>query len=874
MSARASSDRTEPDAAERLRATRRELDEGGPPPGRRWCEAWTDAVDRMLSGLASDVATGDASAGPDEGWGSHRLTVAAVGGYGRRELCPGSDVDLLLLHDGLPEAALERLVKTLVYPLWDVGLTVGYAVRTPEESVALAAEDLDTATATLDARVVAGDRLLVRDVVSGTIERLRSDPGRFLGRLEAADRERRARTGDMAEVLEPDLKRGAGALRDVQSLRWAAAALVGTGGLDPLVSARYLGAPDRARLARAYDRVLAARVALHLELGRSVDVLDLAHQQAVARRLGYEDGADDRDSAAHRLLSDLFLAARTVDHVHGRAWRLITADASRGRRRLHRPPEMVVNGMELVDGVARLAHGQPISDPRLPLRLMEVLSRQEAVLDRRTAGRIRRHVEDGGGWSWDDATRLGFLGMLWRGEEALPAVAELDDVGIVSALLPEWDPVRGRAQRNPFHRFAVDRHGWHAAAELAELVRRERWAATSLEAVADRDALMLGTWLHDVGKGYGDPHSETGVPVARALAERVGARPATVERVGRMVRLHLLLPDVASRRDLTDEAEVGRVAEMVGDHETLTDLHLLAAADGRATGPTAWTTWKASLVQTLVDRVRSLLDEQDPDDTAGAATRTAAAAQRLAAERDLPEDLVRGHLARLPQRYAATVSAGTIVRHVRLAEDVGGDEGSPRLVPARAEAAEEVRSLDLLARDRPGLLAAVAGVLALHGVDVVAANVFTRTDRLAVDVLSVRPPDRADEGLWCEVQDDLDAALAGRLDLDERLRRTIEIDERGRAPTASVDTRVTVGPDPRGAASVLEVTTADRRGVLCDILTVVADHGHDVSLAKVQTLGHEVHDTFYVRSPEGGPLSPVESDVLAAGVRSVLHRDG
>lgn len=866
MSASHQPDLREPDAAARLRAARADLCVEGPAAGRRWCEAWTAAVDGVLTDLAGQLR------------GPHRVAVAATGGYSRAELCPGSDLDLLLVYRGLEEAALERLVRTVVYPLWDAGLTVGYAVRTPEETAALAAEDLDTATATLDARLVAGDGLLVREVVEGTVERLRADPGEFLGRLEEADTARRARAGDAAEVLAPDLKRGAGGLRDVQSLRWAAAALVGTCGLDPLVSARYLGAPDRIRLVRAYDRVLAARVALHLETDRAVDVLDLQHQQAVAERLGYRDGEEDRDTAAHRLLSDLFLAARTIDHVHDRAWRLIAADARRGQRRLHRSPEMVVNGMELVDGVARLAHGQPLGERHLPCRLMEVLSRQEAVLDRRTAGRIRRYVEEGGGWEWDDATRLAFLGMLWRGDEALRAVAELDDVGVISAMLPEWDPVRGRPQRNPFHRYAVDRHGWHAAAELAELVLRERWAATSLEAVADRDALMLGTWLHDVGKGYGEPHSETGVPVARSLAERLGARPGTTDLVGRLVRLHLLLPDVAGRRDLADEGEIRPVAERIGDHETLAALHLLAAADGRATGPTAWTAWKASLVQTLVDRIRAVLDEAHPDNTASAAAATAAAAQRLAGdgstgEGEVTGEAIRAHLAGLPQRYAASVSPSSVVRHVRLADRLGGR--GVRLSPADdGHGGEEVRSLDLVARDRPGLLAAVAGVLALHDVDVVAANVFTRADGVAVDVLSVRPPSGADGALWSGVEDEVVAAVTGDLDVSARLRRTIEIDQRGRAPAAAVDTRVRIGPDRRGAASVLEVTTADRRGVLSDILGAVASRGLDVRLAKVQTLGHEVHDSFYVRDRERGPLTAAEGDELAAAVRRALRRDG
>ncbi|MEX0835038.1 MAG: HD domain-containing protein, partial [Nitriliruptor sp.] len=369
-----------------------------------------------------------------------------------------------------------------------------------------------------------------------------------------------------------------GGLRDVQSLRWAAAALVGTTGIDPLVPAGYVAAPDRRRLTQAYDQLLAARVGLHLaatereEPGRS-EQLRLDLQDPVAARCGYVDRAE-HDLAPHQLLTDLYLAARTVDHVHRRAWALIDADVSRGERRLRRPTQSVVDGLELVDGVLRLpepvgADRTALDAPDLPFRLFAALADTGAVLDRRSAARVRALVEagwddeDGHPWRWTDATRSRFLEVLWRGDVALPALAELDDVGLVTALIPEWSALRGRPQRNPFHRFSLDRHAWHAAAALGDLVRREDWAARTLEGVEDPDGLLLGALLHDVGKAVGEPHSETGVPVAQAIARRLGCDDPTVELIGRLVRLHLLLPDAARKRDVTDPSLARDIAATV-----------------------------------------------------------------------------------------------------------------------------------------------------------------------------------------------------------------------------------------------------------------------------------------------------------------------
>jgi [protein-PII] uridylyltransferase len=860
------------DIVTRLREDRARLADTGPAPGRAWCEAWSAAVDTALVELAGDV--------PD----TLRWCLAAVGGYGRGELCPGSDVDVLLLHDGGRHDDLEAVVRAVVYPLWDAGLKVGYAVRSRKEAVS-AVDDLDNATALLDARSLAGDVELLRDVATGATKRLRRRPGRFLDALTVADDERRGRAGDAAEALEPDLKSGAGGLRDVQSLRWAAAVLLGSSGLDPLVSAGYLGAEDRGRLARAYERLLAERVATHLASGRGNDVLSFEVQEEVAERLGHVDGADDRDTAPHRLLSAHFLAARTIDHVHERAWRLISADATAGRRR-RRPAQAAIDGFGIVDGVLRVDEAEAAS-PDLPARLFHALARSGAVLERRTATSLRRVSETRPEtWQWDDAARHRFLSVLWRGRSALVPLAEIDDAGMLAALLPEWQPLRGRAQRNPFHRYSLDRHAWHAAAEMGELVRSEPWAARAFERVADRDALMLGALLHDVGKAYGEPHSETGVPVAVKICERMGASSSTAERVGRMVELHLLLPDVATRRDLSDPALVDSVAAEVADPDMLAALHLLAAADGLATGPSAWTSWKASLVASLVAKVAAVLDEKHPDEVGDGAVVTAEQAQELAEEMGATPDAVRDHLARLPQRYASVVAPRAVVRHalmaagplspteVRTRVTPGPERDEADGVDASAGELAAYDELDVVALDTPGLFAKVAGVLALNGGSIVGASAFTRDDGAAVDTFTVVRPSGAPASWWARVEGDLVDAVAGKLALRARVARRARQEQRRLQRLPEVDTGVHVSSDESGSASVLEVRTQDRVGVLFAIADALAELELDIVVARIQTLGHEVVDVFTVRDGAGHPLDADHASEVELAVGSALDALG
>ncbi|HUQ39262.1 MAG TPA: [protein-PII] uridylyltransferase [Acidimicrobiales bacterium] len=733
------------------------LQEGG-LTGPPFCRAHADVIDGWFSELLGDEPG---------------VAVVAVGGYGRRELAPGSDVDVLLLHRRVPGVA--EVASRLWYPLWDAGVRLGHAVRTAKEALALADDDLDTATALLDARFVVGDPDLAADVAAGAVRQWRKRRARWIDALGRRVDERHTAAGEVAFLLEPDLKEGKGGLRDVQSLRWAAAAEPEVVAVSEVVQS-------------AYDLLLTIRVELHRRSGRASDQLLLQEQDAVADGLGYDD--------ADALMAAVSGAARTIAWAGDETWRHLRAPSSRWRIG-HRRREMVGPGLVLEPDGIGLTDDADLTDPSLVLRGAAAAAGHGTLLTRATLARL---ADDGAGPGdpWPTAARDALVALLATGHRAIDVIESLDQWGLLLRLLPEWEGVRHRPQRNAYHRFTVDRHLCEAAANAAALTG----------GVSRPDLLLVGAWLHDIGKGRGGDHTEIGMDLMRTIATRMGFGPADVATLVAMVEHHLLLPDVATRRDLEDPSTTEAVARAVGDVDTLQLLDALTEADSLATGASAWGTWKAGLVAELVGRTTRLL-QGAPDDAAPS----------------LPTDDHRRLMAE--RRLVVEHDAGT---------------------------------LTVIAPDRPGLFARVAGTIALHGLDVLGANVGASEDGMAVEVFRVEPV-FGREPEWPRFTADLERALAGRLALDARLSERVRTYGRPSPGPAPVQPRVAIDNDASASATVIEVRAADAVGVLYRITKALAECELDVQSAKVQTLGHEVVDTFYVHGPEGRKVGDVEYQV-------------
>jgi [protein-PII] uridylyltransferase len=744
--------------------------------GRELCEAWTGEVDRWLDELFTVAVEGGDPGG---------VALVAVGGYGRGELSLQSDIDVLLLHAGRSD--IGELADRLWYPIWDARLKLGHAVRTVKEALALAADDLDTATGLLQARHLAGDRRLSGELVTKAELQWRKRAKRWLAALGARVRERHRRAGEVAFLLEPDLKEGRGGMRDVHALGWAQAART------------ILWGGDHASLGDAYDTLLAARVELHRRTGRPGDRLLLQEQDAVAAALGYPDADMLMRAVAH--------AARTIAWTGDDAWARIDSSLTGplGRARRERA---LGGGLVLRDGEVHLRDDAEVEhDPALALRAAAAAARHGTQLDRGTLARLAAESPAPPA-PWSPAIRAALVDLLLAGPPALLLLEALDQQGIWERYFPEWPLVRSKPQRNAYHRFTVDRHLWEAAVGAGALAGRVRRP----------DLLVLAGLLHDIGKGQGGDHTDNGVAMLAEISPRMGLDPHDAAVLRALSRHHLLLADVATRRDIDDPATIEAVAGALGDRDVLELLAALTEADSRATGPAAWSDWKAGLVRALVARVDHVIG--------GGAVREVADEFPTAGQRE------------------------------RLRSGVQAIE-------------PDGERLTVVTPDRPGLFARVAGVLALHGLDVVEAAVATEGG-WAIEVFTVASS-FGPTFSWDRVVADLQRALAGRLAIRARLADRARTYGSRRRPGFGDDVEPEVRFDlaASGELTVVEVHAPDGLGVLYRITSALADLDLDIVGAKVQTLGPRVVDSFFVRTAAGAKVT--DEAQLAETERALLH---
>ncbi|GGZ47314.1 bifunctional uridylyltransferase/uridylyl-removing enzyme [Streptomyces inusitatus] len=759
--------------------------------------------------------------------GIRGAALVAVGGYGRGELSPRSDLDLVLLHDGTAgPREIAALADRLWYPVWDLGLALDHSVRTPAEARRTAAEDLKVQLGLLDARPVAGDLGLVAALRTAVLADWRGQAARRLPELDALCRDRAERQGELRFLLEPDLKEARGGLRDATALR--------------AVAASWLADAPRAGLDTARRTLLDTRDALHLATGRATDRLALQEQDQIAADLGLPD--------ADALLRQVYEAARTIAYATDITWRevnrVLRARSARHRLRTalgggarRREPERtpLAEGVVEQDGEAVLARtARPERDPVLPLRAASAAARAGLPLSPHA---VRRLARDAAPLPvpWPAEAREEFVTLLGAGEPAVAVWEALEAEGLITRLLPDWERVRCRPQRNAVHTWTVDRHLVETAVRAAALTRR----------VGRPDLLLTAALLHDLGKGWPGDHSVTGEIIARDTAARIGFDPADTAVVATLVRHHLLLADTATRRDLDDPATVRAVAAAVGSAATLELLHALTEADALATGPAAWSAWRGSLVAELVRRTAAeLAGGRAPEDPGPAGP--SAEQERLAAE---------------------ALRTGGPVLSLRTrpeAEQAGGG----RCEQTGAE-------LLIALPDRPGVLPAAAGVLALHRLTVRAAELRT-----------VAPPEGAAPGAvlvlnWrvaaafgalpqaATLRTDLLRALDGSLDIAARLaeRDAARPPRRGTPPQPP---RVTVAPAASHQATVIEIRAQDAPGLLHRIGRALEGAGVRVRSAHVSTLGGDAVDAFYVTAPDGRPLADPAAAALARSLEAAL----
>ena len=716
-----------------------------------------------------------------------QIALAAVGGFGRGELAPGSDLDLLFIHVGLNEKVLSAFVKAMLNPLWNVGRQIDYSVRTRAETKAVSRGDIKVIFGLLDIRHLAGNESLTSSVAADGARQWRRKIRTYLPMVRESIVERTRSFGELAFLLEPDIKESRGGLRDITTIRNLAKSEFVPVALDRLAAAEALFAQ--------------VRDVLHEITRRSRDQLLLTEQDAVAAEMGFVD--------ADALMLELSRAARSVDYVMQLTWteieeRLHRISLRRSRRvAIAKGLERYRNEISVIDGYDIAA------DPGIGLRAAALAAQRGVRISLESVMRLSEEYSPLP-VPWPRQSREDLVAFIGAGSSMIDVFESLDQENLIARWIPEWSHVRFLPQRNVLHHHTVDRHMLEVAVRSAGLTRE----------VHRPDLLLVGALFHDIGKGYlGEDHSEYGAQLIEPLAIRLGFSKGDAQTLAQMVLHHLLLPTVATRRDIDDPQTIEYVLSLVKSAEELELLHGLSIADGEATGRTAWSEWKAGLVESLVTRTLSAMQGVTPP----------------------------------PQPELSAVQLEKVLqRELSLEITERGD----------------VLDIEIVSPDRIGLLSAITAVFTVARLDVRSAK--TRTvDGVAVmnwivsvDI-NVPSPSRA------RLLEMIERALLGTEDLQIRIEERIRSYRRRPGilvppPVVSAITQIVTD------ATIIEVRMHDRPALLYTVATAISEFGVDIRGAIVSTLGAEAFDTLYVTDLAGAPLSPEQALDLADQLQIIL----
>ena len=813
------------------------------------------------------------------------VALAAVGSFGRGAVALHSDADVVLIVDTQLVGATEAgaFVEALLYPLWDAGLAVGHQVLSAGEVVPLAQAYLETATAVLDLRMLAGDESLLRTLVDQATEGLFGDEdlGAFIDRLEVETTTRHDRFGASVYLLEPDVKSGAGGLRDLDGIRWAARARyrVGeeSGGASQfagpwrgLVQVGVMVAREAREITESEEFLWRIRNRLHLRAGRKADRLGFEDQEALAVAMGY---GDDRAFAAERFMQAFYLCARTVARARARLFERLRPQRRRGK------PSATLDlggGVHLFDGHVALAGVAELqSEPVIALRAFAACVRQRAPLLPFARDVITSAAEDAG-WcerlrSTPEAAHL-FVELVCTVPEVKAPrgsiVGDLHDVGLLLAMVPEFRPVTGRVHHDVYHVYTVDVHSVSAVDRLRQLARGELaheypLASRLAVEIARPLPLFLATLLHDVGKGYPDAsgsrknHSRAGAELCDRILPRLGVSEEDIEEARALVRDHLLMYHVATHRDLDDIATIEEFCQNLRGREGLRNLYLLTMADVTTTSPTAMTSWKARMLEELYFASESHLMGQKTRADAERVARVVEAARAMWEGSTAPLEAL---LDSLPERYLLANRPESIVQHALAVAARGSRPVLVVPVPSRHPEAVE---LCIVAEDRPGLLESIAAALTSNRLEVLSAEVYSHpvgAEREALDLFWVRDRDGGTEGVedaLPRLARDLEDVCSGQVSASELLRiRTGSLSPWRDRPSPDVPTEVLFDNRASPRHTIVEVYAKDRRGLLHRLARTLYELRLSIMLSKINTEGTCVADVFYVTELDGSKVAP------------------
>jgi [protein-PII] uridylyltransferase len=840
----------------------------GGASGQQSVAAYAGFMDVFL-GTLYRLAVDDARR---EGLAPSPLVLVALGGYGRGELHPLSDLDLMLIYDGEMGPYVQRVTQGLLYALWDLGLQVGHAVRSLPDCLAMARTDFPSRTSMQQARFLVGDRRLFnrfRKVLAENV--YQKDFAQFLETTLTERDQRYRKFGGSPYMGEPNVKESAGGLRDIHTAMWLASTKFGTRTLRELADKRLINEREQKTTDEALTFLWRVRNELHFLSGHKNDVLSRDIQPQIAKNFGY--AGDELSLPVEKFMRDYYLHARVIHRVSrrliARCRETLSRRASVQRRARQ---EALADGLIVLDEQLHLAQPDGRAFREEPLRLLKVFWHSHH-LGFELGVDVERAIEDSLDLI-DDAFRVSpeardlFLGICRSWGRTAQTLREMHELGVLGRYLPEWGALTCLVQYDVYHKFTADQHSLIAVQNLEALAPGQspdsEGNAQVVSELERPGLLMLGMLLHDIGKGKGHGHVAKGIPLIETLAARIGLPPEDADKVVFLVAHHLTMSHIAQRRDIDDPKTIETLAEVCKTPERLRMLYLLTCADMRAVGPGVMTGWQAQILWDLYARVLARL-------TGGQRERPTreSVGQRVtgAMRGDVARTAVAAHLALLSDRYLTTTSPQRIAAHLRLLDRLadGGvvatelfhhpDLGSSELVVAT--------------QDVPGLFSLIAGTLASQGINILSAQIHTRADGIVLDTFQVNDPFGeavTEEARWRRTLEALRRVLRGEERVEDLLARRRAVYSTGEGvagpPKISVDNQIS---DSR---TVVEVKCPDRVGLLYVITRTLSAQGLDIASARIATEIDQAYDTFYVTDRQGCRL---EDEAAMARVRESLE---
>ena len=844
-------------AMEHGRAEIRRRFDGGRSAGAAAVRAQTFLFDQLIRALY-DLAAEQIYPAYNPTAAEH-LAVVAVGGYGRGELAPHSDIDLLFLFPYKQTARGEQVVEYMLYMLWDMRLKVGHATRSIDDCVRLARQDITIRTSLLEARYVWGDQSLYGDLRTRFQEQVVATTALAFVEAKLAERdERHRRHGDSRYVIEPNVKENKGGLRDLQTLYWIAKYVYHVESPAALVDRGVLSQAEARNFDKLQVFLWTVRCHLHYITGRAEERLTVDLQPEIARAMGYTDHAGAR--GVERFMKHYYLVAKGVGDLTRIFCAAIESEHKRRplMRRLRPGRRKEVRGFQLEDGRLAVADAAMFTrDPAAMVRLFHVSQAEKLEIHPGTLRLVTRNLHriTAGEREDPEANRL-FIEILTAKSGIEKTLRQMNEAGVFGRFLPDFGRVVGQTQHDMYHVYTVDEHTIFALGILnridqGELAEDHPLSTEVIREVQSRRALYIGLLFHDIGKGRGGNHSEIGAAAAEQTGPRLGLDPEETETVAWLVRHHLAMSNTAFKRDLSDPKTIKDFAELVQSPERLRLLLCLTVADIRAVGPTVWNNWKAALLRELYYATEELMSgghrATDRDGRVGAAH--AALREALAS---WPEADLEAHIGRGYPAYWLAFDTPTLVRHARQIRQAER-ESRPLSVETRVDRRRAVTEVTIYTQDHPGLFSRLAGGFAAAGASVVDARIFTTPQGMALDTFWIQD---ADGGAFdqpsrlAKMSVMIERSLAGRLKLEQAIR------ERGFRPARQsqafiVQPRVVIDNKASATHTVIEVNGADRPGFLYTVTRALSELSLQISSAKISTYGERAVSLFYVKDGFG-----------------------